>query len=69
MNKSTKLRLIYRHYHKDHKSLVGPDKVKAIAVNRDGYIMVPLNELTDEEIDAIIHDAVEKENIRKENTK
>lgn len=59
MTRAEKLKLIYRHTHKDFKGTLTGDK--SILVYRNGTCLVALDDLTDEEIEQSIGYAVRKE--------
>lgn len=63
LTKAQKLALIYRHTHKDFKGN-RPDFGKSVLVFRDGTCLVPLDQLTDEEIADKLPGALKKEEAR-----
>lgn len=63
LDRATKLKLIYRHTHKDYKGTL-PDGTQTVLVCRGGTCLVALNDLTDAEIADKIGYAVKKERER-----
>lgn len=59
LTREQKLKLIYRHTHKDYKGTT--HGVKTILVFRNGTCLVRLDDLTDDEIGRKIDYAVKKE--------